>query len=420
MSARSDLACSTFDCVVVGGGPAGLAAACALAKRGLSIALATQIADVAGGADATLSVDTRTAALFPPAIALLDQLGAWRALSPDCAPLTAIRLVDDTGSLLRAPEVLFSARDIGLDDLGYNVPNEALNDALTAAARALDVTIPDDGRALAVESRAELATIRLSRDRALTARLVIAADGRASMARDAAGIQVQRWSYDQAALACRFSHSRPHHGVSTELHGAAGPCTTVPLAGCASSLVWMHRPAEIGRLSALPPAAFLDTLSERLGCLLGTLTDLGSRRCFPLSGLVAETMGRARVALVGEAGHALPPIGAQGLNLGLVDAAVLADTVAAASARGDDIGGASTLAAYHAARSADVRRRVGAVDLLNRSSDTGFGALNLARGAGLHVLAAMPSLRRRLMLEGLYPPAPLPSLMQMPRLGTTQ
>ena len=403
---------SNFDCVVVGGGPAGLAAACALGKLGLSVALATQIADGSGRADAPLAVDTRTAALFPPAIALLDQLGAWKGLAPHCAPLRAIRLIDDTGSLLRAPEVLFSARDIGIDDLGYNVANAALNESLTAAARARDVTIPDDGRALAVEPGAERATVRLSRNRALTSHLVVAADGRASATREAAGIHIKSWSYDQAALACRFCHSRPHHGVSTELQGAAGPCTTVPLVGCASSLVWMHSPAEIDRMSALPPTAFLDALSERLGGLLGQLSDLGPRRSYPLSGLIAETMGRNRVALVGEAGHALPPIGAQGLNLGLVDAAVLADTVAAARAAGDDIGAAPALAAYDAARSADVRRRVGAVDLLNRSLNSGFGPLNLARGAGLHVLAAMPSLRRRLMLEGLYPPAPLPTLMQ--------
>jgi 2-octaprenyl-6-methoxyphenol hydroxylase len=175
----------------------------------------------------------------------------------------------------------------------------------------------------------------------------------------------------------------------------------------------MERPSEIERLSTMTPDDFLDVLAKRLGGLLGALSNLGDRQSFPLSGLLANTMAQNRVALVGEAAHALPPIGAQGLNLGLVDAATLADHIAAARTANQDIGSDEVLAKYDQARRADVRRRAGAVDLLNRSLHAGLGPLNLARGAGLHVMAAMPSLRRRLMQEGLYPPRPLPSLMQV-------
>jgi 2-octaprenyl-6-methoxyphenol hydroxylase len=174
----------------------------------------------------------------------------------------------------------------------------------------------------------------------------------------------------------------------------------------------MDRPDVVEGLVSSCDDAFTDKLSARLCGLLGSISDLGVRRSFALMGLTAERMGRNRVALAGEAAHALPPIGAQGLNLGLSDAAVLADVVVAARRAGADIGAPEVLDAYDRARSADVHRRVRAVDLLNRSVLTEYWPLGLARGAGLHVLAGVPALRRRLMQEGLFPPAPLPSLLR--------
>lgn len=408
---------STYDCIVAGGGAAGLATATALAVSGFDVALASAVpppAPVSAPSGAASPVETRTAALFPPAIAMLRRLGVWDRISAGCAPLTAIRIVDATGRLLRAPDVLFKASDIDLDNLGYNVPNGALVDALAAVARDVGVTWLPDGKVLASRDEIGRRGLELSGGRWLTARLVVAADGRNSALRAAAGISASSWNYDQAAIATRFAHSRPHSGISTELHGPDGPCTTVPLAERTSSLVWMDKPDVVENLAALPPEAFLRRLGERLDGLLGTLSDLGPRRMYPLSGLIAGSMGRSRVALVGESAHAMPPIGAQGLNLGLSDAAVLADLVADQKAPSGDIGSDVLLAAYDRARSADVHRRVNAVDLLNRSIRPSLWPLGLARGAGLHVLAAMPSLRRRLMREGLYPPAPIPSLMAPP------
>jgi 2-octaprenyl-6-methoxyphenol hydroxylase len=409
---------STFDCIVVGGGPAGLAAAAALASKGIDVAMTDAAAqgpepqsEHAGGGALDMPTETRTAALFPPAIAMLQRLGAWDAAAPLCAPLAGIRIIDATGQLLRAPAVLFKASDIGRGDLGFNVPNAGLAAALLAAVRALGVTILADGKVLSTREDDQFRALELSGRRTVRARLVVAADGRHSTLREAAGISTSRWTYDQAALATRFSHSRGHSGISTELHGPEGPCTTVPLGERVSSLVWMDKPDVIAHLAAVPADDFLGRLGQRLDGLLGTLSDLGPRRVFPLAGLVAQTMGQGRIALVGESAHAMPPIGAQGLNLGLSDAATLADLVAEQARLGSDIGSAILLAAYDRARSTDVHRRVNAVDLLNRSVRPSLWPLGLARGAGLHVLAAMPALRRRLMHEGLFPPPPIPSLM---------
>lgn len=406
-----------FDCVVVGGGPVGLTAAAALAKLGFNTALTStgplvsQHSDDHCG-DAPREADTRTAALFPPSINLLQNLGVWSDLASACEPLLAIRLVDSTGGLLRSPEVTFRAEEIGLPNFGYNIPQAALARALARAVRAAGVSVIADGRVTAVRPGQGLALAELQGERALEASVIIGADGRKSLTREAASITVGTWSYRQAAIACSFQHTRPHRGISTEVYGPAGPCTTVPLPGLASSLVWMERPDEVERLISLNESEFLAALGERLGGMLGRLSGLGPRRTFPMSSLVASSMGRNRIALAGEAGHALPPIGAQGLNLGLSDVAVLADVLADARSRNKDIGSAGVLSAYDRARSGDVRRRIEAVDLLNTSVESGLVPLHLARGLGLHVLAASAPLRKSLMMQGLYPPAPIPRLMR--------
>ncbi|HEX6610100.1 MAG TPA: FAD-dependent monooxygenase, partial [Hyphomicrobiaceae bacterium] len=215
-----------------------------------------------------------------------------------------------------------------------------------------------------------------------------------------------------SALATKFKHSRAHDNVSTEFHRAAGPLTTVPLSGTSSSLVWVERPEEAARLKDLPTTLFAAELEQRLQGLLGTISDIGPRSVFPLSGLTADRLGRRRVALVGEAAHVLPPIGAQGLNLGLRDAAVLADVAGAAKAAGQDPGADATLAEYATRRAGDILSRTMAVDLLNRSLISGFLPLHLARGAGLHLLGAFPALRQLVMREGMQPSVALPRLMQ--------
>jgi 2-octaprenyl-6-methoxyphenol hydroxylase len=394
------------DILVIGGGPAGLAAATGMARSGLTVALARS-----APAPQSSAADTRTAALFPPVIRMLRRLDAWDALAPSSAPLRGIRIVDQLGAFLRAPSVTFLAAEADLADLGFNVPNAALTQALEVAARTAGVLLLDDGPVVELapaSGEAEAVTAGRSR---IAARLVVGADGKDSMARAAAGIEVNRWSYDQSALAATFTHGRPHRGISTELHRPMGPCTCVPLPGRRSSLVWVDRPGTIHRLQAAGEAEFLGELSSLFGDLLGELSHLGPRRSFPLTGLSAARMGSNRIALVGEAAHALPPIGAQGLNLGMFDVAALVGLVADARALGQDIGAPSLLQAYDDLRRTDMRLRQGAVDALNRTLTAGFLPLEMLRGAGLHVLAATPALRRGLIRRGLAPLSPLPALM---------
>ncbi len=406
-------------CLVVGAGPAGMAAAIALAKAGSEVALAGLVVPGETGRNETTvnergstPADTRTAALFPGSIQLLEQLGAGPSSGLECAPLLGIRLVDQTGGLLRAPEILFQPAEIGEASFGCNVSQPEIARALRDAVEAHGVRVLGGGHLARLDTSASGVGATLADGTTIDAQLIVAADGRNSLCRAAAGITVRRWSYAQTAVATRFSHQRPHHGISTELHRPAGPCTTVPLKGQASSLVWVETPEEADRLCKASETEFIARLEALFGGLLGTISNLGARRAFPLEGLRTSVLAGNRVVLIGEAGHVIPPIGAQGLNLGLLDVAVLADCVEDRIRSGGDLGGAAVLDAYAARRSGDIDRRSTAVDLMNRSLTAGLLPLSLARGMGLHAIAAVPALRRRVMREGLGPTTDIPRLMQ--------
>ena len=396
-----------LDVAVIGAGPAAMAAALALATSGLRIALIGPAYDPDHAAK-----DRRTTAFLPSSVEMLRNLGVWRHCAGQAARLGGVRIADDRGGLLRAPEVLFRAEELGLASLGANLPNSALNSALWSAVDTSPVRCIPTAAVVKVTPGEAHVDIELTEGGTVQARLAVAADGRASITRRAAQISTRTWDYGQAAIATTFSHTRPHAEITTELHRRSGPLTTVPLPGNASSLVWVETPAEAARLVNLPDAAFARELEARLKGLLGAIGDFGPRATYPLHGLAAARMGANRVALVGEFAHVIPPIGAQGLNLGLRDAAALAQHVGAARANGQDIGGPEMLEAYHAARVSDVLARTISVDLLNRSLLVDFLPVQALRGLGLHLLANVSAVRRLAMRGGLSAAGPLPPLMR--------
>jgi 2-octaprenyl-6-methoxyphenol hydroxylase len=396
------------DVLVVGIGPAGLMAALAMAQAGIATIAVGPSLDPAGAAR-----DTRTTALFTGSVAMLDRLGLGARLGADLVPMTGIRLIDDTGSLWRAPEVLFRAAELGLERFGMNIDNAALNVALLEAARAqANLRLVEGTVQPGITCGADAVSITLGSGEKLASQLIVGADGRGSLCRVAAGIEVRTSPYPQAAVATRFRHARPHDNISSEFHRPAGPMTTVPLAGLESSLVWVETPDEARRLMALADNEFTRELDDRLMGLLGTVTAIGRRASFPLTRLAADRMGARRIALVGEAAHVIPPIGAQGLNLGLRDIATMVELVARARCAGADIGSDTLLDAYDRERRGDVTARATVVDTLNRSLISDFLPLHLVRGAGLHALNTLPWLRRLVMREGLQPSGRVPPLMQ--------
>lgn len=384
----------TFDAIVVGGGPAGLTAAIALADAGARTALLARRAPYS---------DNRTTALLGASVELLDRLDIWRRCRDNAAPLKVMRLVDDTGRLIRAPEVRFESAEIGLEQFGYNLDNRTLVAVLEARATELSGLTRVDDEAMTVAPEDSVVAIVTRQDRTLGGRLVIGADGRQSLCREAAGIEVRRRGLNQTALTFNIGHSRPHKNISTEFHTTQGPCVFVPLPGNRCSVVWVTSPDEAERLMALSDQELSEATEKQSHSILGRTTVEPGRHKFPLAIERPVQIAGKRIALVGESAHVVPPIGAQGLNMGLRDAADLAGIVGEALGLGEDPGSPQVLHRYAAARRSDVASRTFAIDLANRSLLSDLLPVQTARAAGLHLIGAVGPLRRLAMREGLAP-----------------
>ncbi|MCJ9750829.1 UbiH/UbiF family hydroxylase [Neorhizobium sp. BETTINA12A] len=380
-----------FEIAVVGGGLSGSVAALALARAGRKVAL------IAPPSEKT---DERTTALMDQSIRFLERLGVWEDIAASAAPLSVMQIIDGTKRLLRAPTAQFRAQDVGLYAFGYNIPNRALSETLDAAVAA-EPNISKIAQSVETfDFSAERAMLTLSDGASISADFVAAADGRNSKARETAGIGVRRWSYPQSAMVLNFAHSVPHGNISTEFHTESGPFTQVPLPGLRSSLVWVVKPDEARRLVELPTGELSRLVENRMQSMLGKVTVEGTAQTWPLSSLMAERFGKGRLALIGEAAHAFPPIGAQGLNLSLRDIIALSELLVATSDRpiAADAGDR-----FNRRRGPDIVSRTVGVDLLNRSLLSDFLPVQMLRAAGLHILTNAPPLRNLLMREGIEP-----------------
>lgn len=389
------------DVLVAGGGVAGLTATAAFAAAGFEVLCVDPVPPVTS-AEAEGS-DLRSTAFLSPAVELLRRAGLWEALAPQAAPLRLMRIADAGGAEGVIRETAeFAASEIGAEVFGWNLPNWLLRREMVAR---VDGALRAGVRVERVVPRSEAALVALSDGTQVRARLVVAADGRDSAVREGLGIRARRWGYGQKAVVFSVTHALPHGDASTEIHRSGGPFTLVPLPDRdgvhASAVVWMEAGPRAAELAAMPEAAFDAALNLRSCGVLGELALAGRRMLWPIITQVAERLDGPRTALVAEAAHVVPPIGAQGLNMSLADIAALLDLCEAARAGGGDIGSRELLGRYHRARHGEILLRVGGIDALNRASMAGARPLRELRRAGLRTLYGAAPVRRTLMRLGL-------------------
>ncbi|TFL17863.1 FAD-dependent monooxygenase [Jannaschia formosa] len=385
------------DILISGAGPAGLAAACALGAEGHRVTLVDPAPPVTG--EDAPGADLRTTALLQPARSLLERAGAWDGLAGHGTRLDVMRIVDASTGAVASRD--FAAGDIGQESFGWNFPNWLLRRELLARVEALPNVQTRFGLGVSgLFTRSTGARVTLSDGARLTAALVLACDGRDSPLRELAGIGARTVRYGQTALVFAVAHEVPHDHVSTEIHRSGGPFTLVPLpdrdGAHRSAVVWMDEDAEQARRLALDEDAFAAESNARSAGVMGPLRVVSPRAGWPILSRLADRLTAPRLALAAEAAHAMPPIGAQGLNTSLKDIAALRDL-----AERHPLGGPEMLAAYQRRRWPDMAARMAGIDLLNRTSIAGGAPVQALRSAGIRTIHDIAPVRRTLMRMGL-------------------
>jgi 2-octaprenyl-6-methoxyphenol hydroxylase len=383
-----------FDAAVVGGGIVGRIAAIATARAGLrTLHLAPPAPP-----------DRRTSALMQPSIAALAALGILSDPAAHGHPLRQIRIIDATQRLLRAPETLFDCAAAGLEAFGWNFPNTALAQACEAVAATLPGLVTSARTATRLGLGEAGATLSLDDGATVEVPLVVGADGRRSMTRGAAGIAVREHEFAEAALVCDLTLGRSLGAQSVEFHYDRGPFTLVPAGGQRANLVWIDDRAVLDAVRSGGNGALQDAMASRSMRLFGAIELEGPAAIFPLGSLAVARAGARGVVLVGEAAHAFPPIGAQGLNLGLRDVADLSAVLAEADRTATGWGVAAS-EVYGHRRAADLARTGFMVDALFGSLLSAALPAQAARAGGLWALNRVPGLRQRAFGLGMGTPA---------------
>ena len=388
----------SFDIVISGAGIAGLTAACAFGAEGASVLIVDPAAPISERDMA--NADHRSTAFLQPSQRLLDRCGVWAHLSDVAMPLQTMRIVDIAAQAAPKVTAAFDASDISELPFGWNVPNWQIKQALMARLEALPSVVFQSGVALTgVLTRDREVRVTLSDGTRIASPFLIGADGRASPVREALGIGVRTTRFGQKALAFAVTHEVPHEQVSTEVHRSGGPFTLVPLPDRkgqpSSAVVWMENGREALRLSQLDPADFEREMTERSGALYGQLRLASPVALWPVIAQIADSLRGQRTALVAEAAHVVPPIGAQGLNMSLADIETLLDLAP------QGLGSAEMLDAFEAARLPEIRQRVNGVSALNRASMAGSDIARNLRAEMLKLLHGVAPVRKTLMRKGL-------------------
>lgn len=407
-----------FDVVISGASFAGLALA-----RGLLQALGGDVkiaivdrtnAAQAGGID-----DNRGFAIWAGSKAVLEALGVWDAIAPVAEAMTAIEITDTAlTDAVRAPRVTYDATTEDGDPVAHIVPAGKLYDALLGAVKDSDaVTWITPAEATGLETSSGKVTVRLKDGRRLDAALCVAAEGRRSALRDAAGIKTTGWAYGQKGIVATVEFSEPHGGVAVQHFLPGGPFAVLPMKGKTgfgnrACITWSASDAEAARVLALDDAAFLAELDARIAGRFGNVTLAGPRQSWPLDVRIARELTAPRFALIGDAAHGVHPVAGQGVNLAFRDVAALIEVITDAARIGLDLGNGPALERYTRWRRFDSTMSAAAYDGLNRTFAIDNAVCRALRGASLEVLDRLPQVKQAIMTEAAGLSGDLPKLMR--------
>ena len=399
------------DLIIVGGGLNGPALALAAAKAGFSITIIDALpTDTRKDRD----FDGRSYALALTSMRLLRKIGVWAAVSDNAQPMLEIKVTDGRAGEGPSPWMMhFDHAEIEEGPMGYLVEDRHLRRAFLDAMDRSELITQISGETVAEQEVSKsIASVSLASNKTVSGRVLIGSDGRRSGTATRAGIGRTAWGYDQTAIVCAVSHEKPHDGIAHQFFMPGGPLAILPLTENRSSIVWSENTTKANAVMALDDAGFLDVLRPAFGSFLGDIQLVGQRFTYPLSLSLAESFIAERVALVGDAAHGVHPIAGQGLNAGLRDVAALAQVLTEARARGEDIGGAQSLARYQQWRRFDTATLAVATDTFNRLFSNDNTLLRAARDIGMGLINNAPSLRRSFIREAAGLTGDLPTLMK--------
>jgi 2-octaprenyl-6-methoxyphenol hydroxylase len=400
------------DVLIAGGGFAGLTLAIAL-RQGLGPSFSVAVADPVLGR--THADDERASAIVAAVRRLFATLGVWEAVAGEAQPILDMVVTDSRlGDAVRPVFLTFAGEVEPAEPFAHMIENRRLVDALAAKARQVGVELRSTAARFdsPVSGEENSIDLRFSDGTALSARLLVAADGARSMLRTAAGIATHGWNYGQSAIVTTVAHERDHQGRAEEHFLPAGPFAILPLKGRRSSIVWTETTAEADRIVALPDDAFHAELEQRFKLHLGEIHAVGARRVHPLGFFVARSFIAERLALIGDAAHVIHPIAGQGLNMGLKDVAALAEVIVDAARLGLDPGAAGVLERYQRWRRFDTVAMGLATDGLNRLFSNRSDVLRLARDVGLGLVDRLPNLKRMFIREAAGLVGEVPKLLR--------
>jgi 2-octaprenyl-6-methoxyphenol hydroxylase len=397
------------DVLIAGGGFAGLALAIAL-RDGLGDSFAVTVADPALAS--AQSKDPRASAIAAAARRMFEAVGAWQAVEDKAQPILDMVVTDSKLDDAVRPTFLTFGGDVEEGEpFAHMIENRHLIDALVTRAREAGVELRA-GAVTGFTANTRAIDVTFKDGTEMSARLLVGADGAKSAVREAANIAIHGWDYDQSAIVTTVAHERDHNGRAEEHFLPAGPFAILPLTGRRSSLVWTETKAEAERIVALPDAEFHAELEKRFGLKLGDIEVGGPRRAFPLGLFTARSFIADRVALIGDAAHIIHPIAGQGLNMGLRDAAALAEVVADAARLGLDAGSANVLERYQRWRRFDTMSMGVATDGINRLFSNESDTLRIVRDVGLGLVERMPALKRVFIREAAGFTGEVPKLLK--------